>query len=233
MIPTEYQIMNINPEQNLISKSFCDITSYNEQLKYLKQFNKHDIMTKGLHLYCNIKIQPQTMDDIKMQVIMNMASEENTATVALKSAEGDLSKAMKIIETTHVSQTDFADFAAFVAFQLPVFIKIANNENSDVLYAVHEDFVRISYDVWVTASVMDILDASIQRLNEKMREEYEIMKPDAKMISKSFCDISCEAEQLKQLNQFNRNDIMTKGLHLLCCQKKDMLHQSQTVDNID
>eukprot|EP01083_Nonionella_stella_P285801 972866_1 len=63
----------------MIAKSFCDITSHDQQLTHLTEFNKHDVITKRLHLYCN-KIdgnaKKETTVDENIAVLMALGYEK-------------------------------------------------------------------------------------------------------------------------------------------------------------
>eukprot|EP01083_Nonionella_stella_P077250 210839_1 len=108
---------------------------------------------------------------------------------------------------------------------VPVYIKIPNRGNSDSEYEIHDKVFVISSELYPTVRVTDILNVSLQTLNMEMSmlrpAEYHIMKSSPEMISKSFCDITSQFERLKYLTQFNKHDVIFKGLRLFCSTMSD------------
>eukprot|EP01083_Nonionella_stella_P240676 841175_1 len=103
---------------------------------------------------------------------------------------------------------------------IPIYIKIPNRGDSNVEYEIHDEVCRLNMELYHKLRVVDVLNWALHTLNRKMSAlrpaEYRIMNSSQEMISKSFCDITSETERHKYLTQFNKNNVMFKGLHLYC-----------------
>eukprot|EP01083_Nonionella_stella_P034175 93568_1 len=213
----EYQIMN--PDDDMIAKSFCDVTSHDEQLKYLSEFSKHDVITKGLHLYCNNKDEKSstTSIDDKIEILMAMGYEIRIAKTVLAACANDLVEAIKILSEIQDQDNDSkSQDESDGTLEVPIYFQIPNRSNSNDEYESADTSFPISSELYPKVRVTDVLIASIYKLNQKMGAEYQIVDPDEDMISKSFCDLSSQGDQFKYLTQFDKNDVITKGLHLRC-----------------
>eukprot|EP01083_Nonionella_stella_P215190 774704_1 len=178
----EYHISD--PDEEMISKSFCDITSIKECRKCLNEFDKNDMIAKGLYLYCDTNYQ-------------NIVDENTEHAPSQQHLQND------------IAHTEL--------FEVPVYIKIPNRSNSNEAYEIHDQLIAVSNQIYLKHRVETLLFESIRRLNEKIGAVYHVqLLMNQDMISKSFCNITSPTERLKYLRQFDKKDIVSKGLHLYC-----------------